>query len=103
MWLLPMATWLPLVTRLRNIGEHALIAQNGTDPLRHARTIHVSPLARVLIAPYWVNYHCEHHMFTQIPCWKLASAHRMLERKGVTPRMEVQPGYMAVLKLASGR
>lgn len=23
MWLLPMATWLPLVSRLRNIAEHA--------------------------------------------------------------------------------
>ena len=101
MWLLPMATWLPLVTRLRNIGEHALIVENSTDPLRHARTIYANPLARVLIAPYWVNYHCEHHMFTQIPCWNLARAHGILKRKGVTQRMEVQPGYVAVLKLAS--
>ena len=101
MWLLPMATWLPLVSRLRNIAEHALIVENSTDPLRHARTTHANWLERALIAPYWVNYHCEHHMFTHIPCWNLPAAHRMLASKGVTQRMEVQPGYRAVLRLAA--
>ena len=101
MWLLPMATWLPLVSRLRNIAEHALIVENSTDPLRHARTTHANWLERALIAPYWVNYHCEHHMFTHIPCWNLATAHRMLASKGVTQRMEVQPSYRAVLHLAA--
>ena len=101
MWLLPMATWLPLVSRLRNIAEHALIVENSTDPLRHARTTHANLFERALIAPYWVNYHCEHHMFTHIPCWHLAKAHRLLARKGVTQRMEVQPSYPAVLRLAA--
>ena len=101
MWLLPMATWLPLVSRLRNIAEHALIEQNGTDPLRHARTTRANLLERLFIAPYWVNYHCEHHMFTQIPCWNLAPAHRLLAARGVTARMELQPGYATVMRLAS--
>jgi fatty acid desaturase len=101
MWLLPMATWLPLVSRLRNIAEHALVEQNGTDPLRHARTTHASLLERLFIAPYWVNYHCEHHMFTQIPCWNLARAHRLLAAQGATARMELQPGYATVMRLAS--
>lgn len=101
MWLLPMATWLPLVTRLRNIAEHALIVQNSSDPLRHARTTHASLPERLFLAPYWVNYHCEHHMFTQIPCWNLPHAHRLLAARGVTVRMEVQPGYATVLRLAS--
>ena len=100
MWLLPMMTWLPLISRLRNIAEHALIVQNGTDPLRHARTTQANVLERVLLAPYWVNYHCEHHMFTQIPCWKLPLAHRLLRAKGVLARMEFQPGYPTVLRLA---
>ena len=101
MWLLPMATWLPVITRLRNIAEHALVAQNGSDPLRHARTTQAGLLERLVIAPYWVNYHSEHHMFTQIACWNLPLAHRILKREGVTARMELQPGYLAVLKLAS--
>ena len=40
-------------------------------------------------------------MFTQIPCWNLPLAHRILVRDGVTQRMEVQGGYRAVLQLAS--
>ena len=101
MWLLAMATWLPLVSRLRNIAEHALIVENSTDPLRHARTTQANFFERALIAPYWVNYHCEHHMFTHIPCWNLPIAHRLLASKGVTERMEVQPGYATVLRLAT--
>jgi fatty acid desaturase len=101
MWLLPMMTWLPLVSRLRNIAEHALIIENSTDPLRHARTTYANWLERAFVAPYWVNYHCEHHMFTQVPCWNLPLAHELLKQKGVTPRMEIQPSYPAVLKLAS--
>ena len=101
MWLLPMATWLPLVSRLRNIAEHALIIENSTDALRHARTTQANFFERILVAPYWVNYHCEHHMFTHIPCWHLAKAHRLLASKGVTQRMEVQPSYRAVLRLAT--
>ena len=101
MWLLPMMTWLPLITRLRNISEHALVAKNEPDPLRHARTTHANWLERLFIAPYWVNYHCEHHMFTQMACWKLPLAHRILARNNVTARMERQPGYWAMLRLAS--
>jgi fatty acid desaturase len=48
-----------------------------------------------------VNYHCEHHMFTQIPCWNLPAAHRVLVKKGVAARMEVQPGYATILRLVA--
>ena len=101
LWLLPMMTWLPLITRLRNISEHALVAQNEPDPLRHARTTHASWWERILIAPYWVNYHCEHHMFTQIACWNLPRAHRLLARQGATRRMELETGYLSLLRKAS--
>jgi fatty acid desaturase len=101
MWLLPMATWLPLVTRVRNIAEHALVGRDQPDPLRQARTTHAKLLERALLAPYWVNYHLEHHLFTQVPCWKLPQAHASLRARGITARMEVQPGYPAVLRLAA--
>jgi fatty acid desaturase len=101
MWLLPMATWLPLVTRIRNIAEHALVGRDQADPLRQARTTHANLIERALLAPYWVNYHLEHHLFTQVPCWKLPQAHVLLQRRGITARMEVQPGYAAVLRLAA--
>jgi len=101
MWLLPMATWLPLVTRIRNIAEHALVGRDQPDPLRQARTTHAGFVERALLAPYWVNYHLEHHLFTQVPCWTLPQAHALLQQRGITERMEVQPGYATVLRLAA--
>ncbi len=96
LWLLPMATWQQMITRLRNIAEHACVPDNS-DPLRHARTTRANLVERALIAPYWVNYHCEHHMFMHLPCWSLAPAHRILTQKGITARMEVRNGYPGVL------
>jgi len=104
LWVLPQATWYPLVTRLRNIAEHACIAENEPDPMRQARTTKANLLERLLIAPYYVNYHCEHHMFMHVPCYSLPRAHKILARKGVTERMLVEPGgYLKVLSLASSK
>jgi fatty acid desaturase len=100
LWLLPMATWLPLVSRIRNIAEHALIAQNEADPLRQARTTHANWIERALIAPYWVNHHAEHHLFTQVPCWNLPLAHRLLARQQNTGSLETERGYVAMLARA---
>ncbi len=98
LWLVPRATWFQLVTRIRNIAEHALVAKDEPDPLRHARTTRASLLERALIAPYYVNYHCEHHMVMHVPCWSLPRAHRLLTRDGVLARMETAPGYLHVLR-----
>lgn len=103
LWLLPLATWFPLVTRLRNIAEHACVENSLVDPLRQARTTRAAWWERAFIAPYWVNFHAEHHIFMHLPCWSLKRAHRLLAEKGVTRAMEVAPGYGAVLREASGR
>jgi fatty acid desaturase len=103
LWLAPQATWLPLVTRLRNIAEHACVAKDEPDPLRHARTTKAGFLARLLLAPYYVNYHCEHHMFMHLPCYSLPRAHLILARTGVTEKMLTAPSYLNVLRLASSK
>lgn len=100
LWLLPLATWNQLVTRLRNIAEHAVVPDNE-DPMRHARTTYASWWERALIAPYWVNYHCEHHMFMHLPCYRLKAAHDLLIEKGLGAQLEVQPGYAKVLRDAT--
>ena len=102
MWLLPLATWYQLVSCVRNIAEHAVVPDND-DPLRNTRTTHANPLERLLLAPYWVNYHLEHHLFMFVPCWRLPAAHRALVVGGRREKLEVQPGYRAVLQLATSR
>ena len=101
LWLLPLATWYPLVTRLRSIAEHAVVS-GDVDPLSNTRTTAAGPLARAFLAPYWVNYHLEHHLLIFVPCWKLPQAHALLLAKGYRPRMEVASSYGAVLAHATG-
>ncbi|MBX3479350.1 MAG: fatty acid desaturase family protein [Caulobacter sp.] len=103
LWLVPMATWYPLITRLRNIAEHACVGKDEPDPLRHARTTTAGPIARLVLAPYFVNYHCEHHMFMHVPCWNLPKVSRLLKQKGVTGRMLTAGSYGEVLKMAAGK
>lgn len=103
LWWLPSATWLPLVTRLRNIAEHACIAKDEPDPLHHARTTRAGLIERMFLAPYYVNYHCEHHMFMHVPCYNLPRVHRLLKAQGVLPRMLTAPSYRDVLRQASSK
>jgi fatty acid desaturase len=102
LWLLPLATWYQLVSRIRNIAEHAVVPDND-DPLRNTRTTYANPLARLFVAPYWVNYHLEHHLFLFVPCWRLPAAHGVLLAKGLGPKMELRRGYIEVLKRATSR
>jgi len=101
LWLLPMATWFPLVTRLRNIAEHACVDGSAADAFRAARTTRARWWERAFIAPYWVNFHAEHHLFMHVPCHRLPRLHRVLTDKPAAARMEIAPGYLSVLREAT--
>ena len=100
LWILPLATWYQLATRIRNIAEHAQVSDDN-DPLRNTRTVAAGLLARIFIAPYWVNYHLEHHLLVFVPCWKLRRAHALLLAKGYGPRMEMASSYLDVVRRAT--
>jgi len=100
LWVVPLATWFPLVTRLRNIAEHAMV-DTTDDPFTHARTTLANPIERLLIAPFWVHFHAEHHLFMYLPCYNLAAAHRLLMQKGFRDRMRIAKSYGEVLAKAA--
>jgi fatty acid desaturase len=102
LWLLPLATWMMVITRIRNIAEHAVVPDSN-DPLRNTRTTRAGFLERLFIAPYYVNYHLEHHLLFYVPCYNLPRVHRILSRGPQAGRMEVQPNYAAVLRLATAK
>ena len=102
LWALPFFIWFPLITRIRNIAEHAVVPDND-DPFRHARTTKANLFWRACVAPYWVNYHVEHHLLMYVPCYNLPRFHRILMDKGFGSRMEIQPDYPTVLRLATSR
>jgi fatty acid desaturase len=102
LWVLPFFTWFPMITRIRNIAEHAMVPDND-DPMRNARTTKANWVWRATVAPYWVNYHVEHHLLMFVPCYNLPKMHALLLAKGFGPRMEIQPDYMTMLAIATSK
>ena len=102
LWLVPLMTWMMVITRIRNIAEHAVVPDSD-DPLRNTRTTQANLLERMLIAPYFVNYHLEHHLMFYVPCYNLPKLHAILMQGPHAARMEVQRGYLSVLRLATAR
>ena len=96
-WLVPALTIFQFFYRIRNIAEHAVVP-NDCDDFNNARTTHASFIERCFVAPYYVNYHLEHHLFMFIPCYKLKHAHNLLVAKKYTDRMEIKKGYIPLLK-----
>jgi fatty acid desaturase len=102
LWLVPLLTWMMVITRIRNIAEHAVVPDSN-DPLRNTRTTRANFLERLFIAPYYVNYHLEHHLLFYVPCYNLPKVHRILSESRFAGRMEVQPNYRSVLRLATAK
>lgn len=101
-WLLPYLTWFQFVLRVRNIAEHGATEQSE-NPLQNVRTTKAGPLARLLVAPYWVNYHLEHHMVMHVPCFNLPKMHEALLNKGLGSQMRVAEGYGEAMREAGWR
>jgi fatty acid desaturase len=102
LWLVPLLTWFMVITRIRNIAEHAVVPDSD-DPLRNTRTTRANLIERIFIAPYFVNYHLEHHLLFYVPCYNLPGLHAILMNGPHASRMEVQDGYWRVLKLATAK
>ncbi|MCE8538146.1 fatty acid desaturase family protein [Ruegeria pomeroyi] len=101
-WLLPYLTWFQFVLRIRNIAEHGATEQSE-DPFQNVRTTYAGPIARLLVAPYWVNYHLEHHMIMHVPCYNLPRMHALLLDKGLGGRMKTASSYGVALQEAGWR
>ena len=96
-WLLPLVTWFQLVVRIRSMAEHAATDFSDNE-LQNVRTTYANPIIRLFLAPYWVNYHLEHHLIMHVPCWRLKKVHSLLLKKGYADRMKVSKNYFDVFK-----
>jgi fatty acid desaturase len=98
LWLVALATTFQLFLRIRNIAEHACTTTGSDDPFTHARTTYANTLERITVAPYWVNFHSEHHLFMGVPCYSLPRAHTLLGKGNYHQRMTIEPNYFSVLR-----
>ena len=90
----------PLLLRLRVMGEHGGVPDHtDRDPRRNTATTLAGPLARLLVAPNFVNYHVEHHMAATVPGYKLPSLHKLLRERGYFHGTAcLAPNYWAVIR-----
>ena len=92
-WVVSYLSPYPLFTRIRAMAEHAMTEQSP-NMLRNTRTTKTGLISRFLFAPYYVNYHIEHHALASAPCWQLPKLHKLLRDKNAVAK---PPSYWQVL------
>ena len=99
-WWLGQLFVFPLLVRLRVMGEHGGVTDHmDRDPRRNTATTLAGPLARLLIAPNYVNYHVEHHLAATVPGYKLPALHRLLRERGYFEGSQcLASSYWAVIR-----
>jgi fatty acid desaturase len=99
LWVTAFMTSHMLVTRIRQIAEHAAVPDHFNIDVRfNTRTIYISPLERLLIAPHQIRFHLEHHLMASVPIYNLRRLHELLLSKGFYKGVTFSRGYLNLLR-----
>lgn len=82
LWVFPLVYVFPYFMLLREIFQHA---NAGRGELDNSRVMRVGPIARWAIMGYGNDYHLIHHIYPNVPCYRLEEVHEHL--------LEHSPGY----------
>jgi fatty acid desaturase len=102
LWLLPIATVVQAILRVRAILEHGAV-RDTSSPFTAARTNLAGPLARLFLFPHHVNYHIEHHLFPAVPHYHLPRLHQALVAQGLPANAEFTSPAAAWAKVYAPR
>jgi len=102
LWVLPLATVVQAILRLRAIAEHGATT-DFSSPLTAARTNLGPAWLRWLLFPHNVNHHIEHHLYASVPMYNLPRLHAEMRRQGVLDGAEVVPFRMTLGKIFADR
>jgi fatty acid desaturase len=97
LWLVSYLSPFSVFVRIRSIAEHACTEMN-LDPVKNTRTTYATPLARVTVAPHFVNYHLEHHFLMTVPHFQFKKMHALLLKRGAFKEGYLARNYSDVLK-----
>lgn len=99
LWVVAFLCVNPLVSRVRQVGEHAAVPDRlSADPRLNTRTIVPSFLARLFICPHQVSYHLEHHLLPSVPIYRLRRLHELLRSRGYYGEVDFPRGYLPLLR-----
>ena len=94
LWPVAYLTAYMLIARLRQVAEHGAVPDLfDLDPRMNTRTTLVRGWEKLFVAPFHLNYHLEHHIQPNIPCYNLPAFHRYLKSRGVYDETEFPVGY----------
>lgn len=94
----------PFILRMRQIAEHGAMTRLSSQDVRETtRTTMASWWERLLFAPNFVNYHCEHHYLPTVPSYHLPKMHSILMKKGFYDEHQhaLVKSYSHVLRIAT--
>ena len=99
LWVIAFMTSHMLITRIRQIAEHAAVPDHFDPDIRlNTRTIYISWLEALLVAPHGLNFHLEHHLMASVPIYRLRELHQLLLDKGYYEGIEFPQGYLGLLR-----
>lgn len=99
-WIVPLATWLQVILRIRSIAEHFGLEYDHT--FTEARTTYPSLFDRLFIASKNVWYHLDHHLYPSVPFYNLPHLHtELMALTGYQERAHITKSYLGVLKECS--
>ena len=95
LWVVPMATFLGAMVRMRSIAEHLVCPSE--NELNESRHVEATWFERLTVAPLNVNYHLAHHLFPSVPWYNLPQLHSRMERLDVfRQHAKVTPSYFSL-------
>ncbi|NJM62193.1 MAG: hypothetical protein HC849_21530 [Oscillatoriales cyanobacterium RU_3_3] len=97
-WIIPLCTWFAMTNLLRIAGEHSAI-DRPDNFYQLTRTTVPSWFDRVFIVPRNISYHLEHHIYPQVPFYKLPELHDcLMAQESYGQKAQIAESYWGVLQ-----
>ena len=99
LWVLPLLTLVVLLNGLRVFCDHANQTDEPGDEQHRLVSYLSNPLERVFVAPFHMNYHAEHHLFTYVPHYRLPELRqRLMSSQQYSTTVQWRTSYLKFIK-----
>jgi fatty acid desaturase len=96
LWILPLVTLVVLLNGVRVFCDHANHTDEPGDEQHRLVSYLSSPLERFFVAPFHMNYHAEHHLFSYVPHYRLPTLRkRLMASQEYAATVQWRAGYIA--------
>ncbi|MEO0414179.1 MAG: fatty acid desaturase, partial [Verrucomicrobiota bacterium] len=87
LWVFPLIYLFPYLMLLRELYQHA---NAGVEQLDNSRIIHADPFTRWALLGYGNDFHLVHHLYPNIPHYRLKDTHTELMERSETYRAKAE-------------